>query len=268
MPPIIISATVSDGGFLLTGQDLKAFCTAVFSAGLWAVGLNCSFGADRLKPHLAELSAFAPCPVIAYPNAGLPDREGRYSDSPEIMANHIESWLKEGLVNIAGGCCGSAPAHIAAIAAKAENHTPRKIPSPEAGKVFLAGNKILELSGGLSALKTAGGSEEIFLRAVEKGDYEGAVEAARKEAEQGAEIFLLRPDTAPNPEEAVKSLIFLANCFPDLAKLPVCIESARPQTIEAGLACLQGRGAFKYTGNKNEDQQALKRIAKKHGAWT
>ncbi|GHU02806.1 hypothetical protein FACS1894147_05540 [Spirochaetia bacterium] len=270
--PLIISATVSEGGFLLTGQDLKAFCTALLPAGLWAVGLNCSFGADRLKPFLTELAAFAPCPIIAYPNAGLPDREGRYSESPEIMANHIESWLAEGLVNIVGGCCGSTPAHIAAIAKKAVHHTPRKIPPAPEGKLFLSGTKVLEWNGSLSleaagGLRTVGGSEEKFLRAVKKGDYEDAIDAAREEAEGGADILLLRIDTAPNPEEAVKSLIFLANCFPDMAKLPVCIESAYPKTIEAGLSCLQGRGAFIYTGNKEEDEAALKRLVKKYGAW-
>ncbi|GHT55875.1 hypothetical protein FACS1894109_03360 [Spirochaetia bacterium] len=265
--PLIISATVSQGGFLLTGQDLKAFCTALLPAGLWALGLNCSFGADRLKPYLTELAAFAPCPVIAYPNAGLPDREGRYSDSPEIMANHIESWLADGLVNIVGGCCGSTPAHIVAIAGKAVNHTPRKIPPAPKGKNFLSGTKVLEWNGSLSALKTVGGSEEKFLRAVKKGDYEDAIDAAREEAEEGADILLLRIDTAPNPKEAVKSLIFLANCFPDMAKLPVCIESTDPETIEAGLSCLQGRGAFIYTGNKKEEEEALKRLVKKYGAW-
>ncbi|MDR2185370.1 MAG: homocysteine S-methyltransferase family protein, partial [Treponema sp.] len=125
--PVMISATVSAGGRLLTGQTLEDFCSSVSHVKPWSVGLNCSFGAELLKPHIRTLASFVPCLVSAYPNAGMPDKNGEYAETPESMAAVLAGYMGEGLVNIVGGCCGSRPEHIAAIAAAAKNFSPRPV---------------------------------------------------------------------------------------------------------------------------------------------
>jgi 5-methyltetrahydrofolate--homocysteine methyltransferase len=256
--PVIVSATVSESGRLLTGQDLKAFCASVLPGNPWAVGLNCSFGAAALTPYLEELAAAAPCPLIAYPNAGLPDKDGIYSDSPEIMASQMEKWFQKKLVNIAGGCCGSTPLHIAAIAASAQNYKPRTPPPIPEGKVFLAGTRTLELEREkLKSLKDAS-SSAAFTACLEAGDYEGAIDEALTETENGADILFIRPDKAPNPMLAAQRLIFLANCFSELAGLPIGIESASPIIVEAALKCTQGRALVKCNGNEKIMGLAIK----------
>jgi 5-methyltetrahydrofolate--homocysteine methyltransferase len=126
----MISATVADAsGRILSGQTIEAFCVSVLHADPWALGLNCSFGADTLQAYVRELAGFVPCLVSAHPNAGLPNRLGEYEETPESMASCIEGYMREGLANILGGCCGSTPAHITAIAERARNYPPRNIPA-------------------------------------------------------------------------------------------------------------------------------------------
>ena len=125
--PIIISAAIScELGQLQCGHSLETFVNSVLHANPWAIGINCSFNAAKLLPHVCFLSGIVPCNVIAYPNAGLPNKYGRYEETPELMASNIEPYLKQGYVNIIGGCCGTTPAHIAAIAKKVKRYTPRK----------------------------------------------------------------------------------------------------------------------------------------------
>jgi 5-methyltetrahydrofolate--homocysteine methyltransferase len=217
--PVILSATISEAGRLLTGQSLASFYEALLHANPLAIGINCSFGADKMKPHLKALAAFAPCPVIAYPNAGLPDKDGHYSDTPEIMASLTEEWMKEGLVNIAGGCCGSTPDHISAIACRARNYRPR-----------LA-------------------SAQAFQNAIDTGNYNEAIEIAREMAANGAESIPIRPDKAPNPAETLGNFIFLSNCYNELTNIKIIIDSANLETIEAGLKCSQGKILVRYAGH-------------------
>jgi 5-methyltetrahydrofolate--homocysteine methyltransferase len=146
--PVIISATITgDSGRLLSGQTLEAFCASVLHAVPWAMGLNCSFGAEKLLPHIRRLSAAVPCFVSSHPNAGLPNKFGAYDESPESMAACIENFLQEGLLNVIGGCCGTTPAHIAAIAAKAALHKPRALPQNSSPRPLnLAGLEPLEIN--------------------------------------------------------------------------------------------------------------------------
>ncbi|AEF81863.1 homocysteine S-methyltransferase family protein [Leadbettera azotonutricia] len=229
--PVMVSATLSEGGRLLTGQTLEGFCRAMLPANPWALSLNCSFGADSLKPHLARLSAASPCLVGAYPNAGLPDRQGNYSQTPAIMASHIESYLKEGLVNIIGGCCGSTPAHIAAIASLAKNYKPR-VPA----------------------------SVNAFQAAIDSGDYEEAVELAREKAERGAKTLILNTDKSRDPGGTAKNFIFLSNCFPVLAELQLIIESENWETIEAALKCVQGCALVRYKNAKEDSAEYREKV--------
>lgn len=217
--PVILSATLSGGGRLLTGQSLASFCEAVLHANPLAIGINCSFGADKMKPYLKTLAAVAPCPIIVYPNAGLPDTGGHYSDTPEIMASLMEEWMKEGLVNIAGGCCGSTPDHIFAIAERARNYRPR-----------------------ISPVLT-------FQNAIDKGNYDEAVEIAREMAANGAAYIRIGPDKAPNPAETLRNFIFLSNCYAELANTRIIIDSANLETIEAGLKCSTGKMTVRYSGH-------------------
>ena len=274
--PLILSATVSDnGGRLLSGQTVEAFCVSVLHAEPLALGLNCSFGAEKLKPYLAALSAAAPCLVSAYPNAGLPNRLGEYDESPESMAHHIEDYLREGLVNIVGGCCGSTPAHIAAIAARAEKYSPRPV-RPLHGlpkKTMLAGLETFEVSRerGLTQMgeRTNAMVNRDFLDAVNEGDYDGAVDIAREMAEEGAALIDVCMDGAAlDPKAAMTRFLNLALQFPDLANLPVVIDSGRWDVIETGLKCLQGKGLAKSISLKEGEAEFLRRarLVRAYGA--
>ena len=238
--PVMVSATVSEAGRLLTGQTAEAFCASILYAEPWAVGLNCSFGAEALKTTLEKISAFASLPVGFFPNAGLPDGKGIYSDTPELMAAAAELCMKEGLINIIGGCCGSTPDHIAAIAEKARNHKPRSVPVPRKN-ITLAGTEIFEVKDE-NFLKISGAVP--WQEALNRGDYEEAIEIARDT--EGLAILFVCADKAPDPRGTVKNFIFLASAYSDLSKLPVFIESTNLKVIEEGLKCFQGRGLARY----------------------
>ena len=251
--PLIVSATVSEGGKLLSGQTVEAFCVSVQHAAPIALGLNCSFGAEKLKPHIEVMSAAAPCLVSAYPNAGLPNSQGLYDQSPEVMADQIEEYLCKGIVNIVGGCCGSTPAHIAAIAARAENYKPRSVPGhPQ--KTKLAGLEVMELKHERINLAENAG----FLSFVKKGEYENAVDITREMIEAApalpALIDVCIPDASP---EIMSAFLSFALQYPDLARLPIMISSSRWDVIEAGLKCLQGKGMVNFTGLEEGNEEYL-----------
>ena len=250
--PLIISATVSDNGRILSGQSVDAFCASVLHAKPLALGLNCSFGAQKLKPYISELASAAPCFIAAYPNAGLPNSQGLYDESPETMADHLEEYMREGLVNIAGGCCGSSPEHIAAIAARAERYSPRIVPAPSQ-EIKITGLDVLEVSADLLStfisqmLKTAEDPAESqrgeFNKLLKEGDYDGAVDIVRDTVDNGAELIeVYIDDTVPNASTVVSSFFNLALQYRDIASRPVLLDSPQWEVIEAGLKCLQGKG--------------------------
>ena len=264
--PVIVSATVSDnGGRLLSGQSVEAFCVSVLHANPLALGLNCSFGAEKLKPRIAALSAAAPCMVSAYPNAGFPNSQGVYEQSPQAMADQLEEYLREGLVNIVGGCCGSTPAHIAAIAARAEKYAPRPVPEPSQ-KTMLAGLDAAEFHRE-NALANNGGETSAsqrseFKRLLKDGDYDGAVDLLRDAAEEGAVLIdVCIDDSVPDAVSVISSFLNLALQYPDIARLPVLLDSDRWEVIEAGLKCLQGKGLVNVAGFKGEEAELKRRLA-------
>ena len=228
--PIIVSASVSDKGKLLSGQTLEAFFISLQHLSHnnmpWAIGLNCTHNAESLLPHLRQLSEIAPCPVIAYPNAGHPNQYGRYEEIPETMAENIELFLKEGLVNIVGGCCGSTPAHIAAIADKAYNITPRKIPNIPRSIVF-TGLETFNIENNI-----------VYLNKEEDGNI------VKIEADNEQEIIDLLNKA-------------LSNRY--MAKMPFYINSCKENVLIAGLKKLQGHGFAGPISLENGEAEFLKK---------
>lgn len=268
--PIIVSATLTEGGRLLSGQTVEAFCVSVQHADPLALGLNCSFGAEKLKPHIAAVSAAVSCLVIAYPNAGLPNRDGVYEESPESMAAHLEEYFREGLVNIAGGCCGSTPAHISAIARTAENYHPRPLPAllgsalsgpPFPKKRLLAGMEVFDFTGGASfntAAERDAEKNREFFRLIKEGDYDGAVDLLCENMEGEGLVKICMDDTMPGAKEAMSGFLNFATQYPDIARRPVMLESERWDVIEAGLKCLQGKSLVNFIGLKDGEKELLR----------
>jgi len=264
--PIIVSATVSEGGRLLSGQTVEAFCVSVLHANPLALGLNCSFGAEKLKSHIAAVSTFVPCMVIAYPNAGLPNRFGAYEETPESMSNHIESYLREGLVNIVGGCCGSTPAHIAAISEKAKKYSPRPLPAL-LQKTFFSGLDIIIISPeqGLVLSENNETARELS-KLIREGKYEEAVDIVLDTVDNGATIVEVLIDDVE--KSALTGFLNTALFYPDIARFPVMIRSSNCDLIEAGLKCLPGKGFVNYTGRENGEAEFLRisHLARAYGA--
>ncbi|GHT65404.1 methionine synthase [Spirochaetia bacterium] len=271
--PLILSATVSDtAGRLLSGQTVEAFWVSVAHAKLWAVGLNCSFGAEKLKPHIAALAAIAPCKISAYPNAGLPNQLGAYDEGPKAMASKIEAYLKKGLVNIVGGCCGSTPAHIAEIAKLAKNYAPRKAAKIVSG-TFLAGLEPLRIGQDSGLIKigertNVAGSRK-FLRLIQKEKYDESLTVAREMIEKGADIINVgMDDPLLDAGQTMTRFLNPALSDPDIARVPIMIDSSRWNVIEGALKCIQGKCLVNSISLKEGEAEFLRRarIARSFGA--
>ena len=262
--PIIVSATVSDNGRLLSGQSVEAFCASALYCNPLALGLNCSFGAQALKPYIAALSACAPCLVSAYPNAGFPNHEGAYEQSPETMADCLEAYLSEGLVNIVGGCCGSTPEHIAAIAERAKKYPPRTVPAA-GGRAMLSGLDAFELSGELESSVRSGALasqayRSEFNRLLKERNYDGAVELLRDAVDGGAALVdVYIDDELQDAEEAVSCFLNLALQYAGIARRPVALDSSRWEVVEAALKCLQGRCVVNFARLESCDPDEMER---------
>jgi 5-methyltetrahydrofolate--homocysteine methyltransferase len=236
--PIMISATVAgESGRLLSGQTLEAFCVSVLHAKPWAIGLNCSFGAEKLLPYVRLLAQITPCRIAAYPNAGLPNQFGAYDETPERMASHIEAFLKEGLLNIVGGCCGTTPAHIAEIAKKAAAYRPRvtaDIPRP----ACLCGLEPLAIKDGV--IHTGGlvkdSEKDELVRLINDGEYEDAADVARNMVDNGTLVL----DIPTDDTKALGKFLDYALMNPYITKVPFMIDSPQWETLESGLKRLQG----------------------------
>ncbi|MDR0496296.1 MAG: homocysteine S-methyltransferase family protein [Treponema sp.] len=269
--PIIVSATVSNtGGRLLTGQTVEAFCVSVLHADPLALGLNCSFGAEKLKPQIAGISAAVSGMVIAFPNAGLPNHQGIYDESPESMADNIEEYLRERLVNIIGGCCGSTPAHIAAISERAKKYPPRLLPVIRK-KTLLSGLEVLELDHGCfyrgkeDQIKAE--EDDNFLQLISEGKYEDAVEIACDKAEDGAIFFNVCLADKAEKTDITRFLNYSLQ-YPALARLPAMIGNSVWDVVEAGLKCLPGKGIVSTISIEDGEEEFLRRarLSRAYGA--
>jgi len=266
--PVMISGTVSDGsGRLLAGQTVEAFLISVLhTPDLVSVGFNCALGATEMRPHIAELSAKCPAHVSAHPNAGLPDEFGRYRQDPQTMGSILKEFAQAGLLNIAGGCCGTNPDHIAAIAKALDGIRPRALPSIP---------RYLRLSGlepmvvtpesnfvNIGERTNVAGSKK-FLRLVKDGSYDEALSIASQQVENGAQVIDVNMDDAMlDSEAAMRRFLLLLATEPAIAKVPVAIDSSKWEVIEGGLKCIQGKCLVNSISLKEGEEPFLEKARK------
>lgn len=244
--PLMLSVTVSDiAGRTLSGQTLDAFLASVQHAKLFSVGLNCSFGARQLKPFLRQLAERAPYYISAYPNAGLPNSLGQYDQSPEEMAAEVHEYIEEGLVNIVGGCCGTTHEYIAQFVSLVDGAQPH-VPVSESPNMWLSGLELLEMRPEINFLNVGercnvAGSRK-FLRLINEKNYDEALSIARKQVEDGALVIDVNMDDGLlDAEKEMTTFLNLLASEPEIAKVPVMIDSSNWRVIEAGLKCVQGK---------------------------
>ncbi|HYH93542.1 MAG TPA: methionine synthase, partial [Candidatus Saccharimonadales bacterium] len=272
--PLIISGTITDAsGRTLSGQTVDAFWVSVQHADPIAVGLNCALGARQLRGHIADMARIAGLPVIAYPNAGLPNEFGGYDEQPATTAELLGQFARDGLVNIAGGCCGTTPAHVRAIAESVGGVPPRAIPAV-APKTRLSGLQSLTIPqpGGLfvnvGERTNITGSRK-FAKLILEDRYEEAVEVARQQVEAGAQLIDVNMDEGMLDSVAAMSrYLRLLASEPDISAVPVMVDSSRWDVIEAGLRCLQGKGVVNSISLKEGEGPFLEhaRLCRRYGA--
>lgn len=265
--PLMVSGTITDAsGRTLSGQTLEAFFTSISHIDLISIGLNCSLGAKQIRPYLQELSKIAPLPVSVYPNAGLPNQFGEYDETPEQMGVHIKDFTDHRFVNIIGGCCGTTPDHIrkiTEIAAKAETrHIPvqqhiSQVSGLEPLKIDKEKNFI-----NIGERTNVSGSRK-FARLIRKGLYEEALSVAKHQVEGGAQILDVNLDDGmlDAEKEMVKFLNMLAS-DPEIARLPIMVDSSKWEVIEAGLKCIQGKGIVNSISLKNGEDEFIEHAKK------
>jgi 5-methyltetrahydrofolate--homocysteine methyltransferase len=244
--PIMVSGTITDrSGRTLSGQTPEAFWRSVRHARPLAIGLNCALGAEDLRPHVAELAAVADTAVSVHPNAGLPNELGEYDEAPETMAATIGSFAEAGIVNLVGGCCGTTPAHVAAIAAAVQNQPPRREPAIPAA-TRLAGLEPMTIDAD-SLLANVGERTNVtgsarFAKLILAGDFDAAVAVARDQVDNGAQMIDVNMDEGMlESAEAMVHFLRLIASEPDIGRVPVMIDSSKWSVIEAGLRCVQGK---------------------------
>lgn len=271
--PLMLSVTVSDtGGRTLSGQTLDAFLASVQHADIFSVGLNCSFGARQLKPFLEQLAARAPYYISAYPNAGLPNSLGKYDQTPSDMAHEVREYIQEGLVNIIGGCCGTTDAYIAEYSALIVDATPH-IPVPKPDNLWLSGLELLEVKPENNFINVGercnvAGSRK-FLRLVNEKKYDEALSIARQQVEDGAQVVDVNMDDGLLDAQAeMTTFLNLIASEPDIARVPVMIDSSKWDVIVAGLKCLQGKSIVNSISLKEGEEKFIEhaRIIKQYGA--
>lgn len=271
--PIMLSVTVSDlNGRTLSGQTLEAFLASVSAFPIFSVGLNCSFGARQMKPLLRELAQKAPYFTSAYPNAGLPNSMGLYDETPETMAPQIKEFVDERLVNIVGGCCGTTEKFIEKYQPLVKGATPRQpIAKPEA--LWLSGLELLAVDRN-SVFVNVGercnvaGSRK-FLRLIKEKQYDEALAIARKQVEDGAQVIDVNMDDGLlDACEEMKTFLNLVASEPDIARVPIMIDSSDWQVVEAGLKCCQGKCIVNSISLKEGEERFLEhaRTVMKHSA--
>src|SRR5579863_10020537 len=271
--PVMVSGTITDkSGRLLSGQLPEAFWNSVRHARPITVGFNCALGAEDLRAHIADIGRVADTLVCAYPNAGLPNEFGQYDESPEFMARLIGEFAASGLVNVVGGCCGTTPEHIAAIAAAVAPHKPRKIPAIEP-RLRLSGLEPFELTSAIPFVnigeRTNVTGSAKFRKLITAGDYTAALQVARDQVENGAQIIDVNMDEGLlDSEKAIVTFLNLIAAEPDIARVPVMIDSSKFSVIEAGLKCVQGKAVVNSISLKEGEDAFIRHaeLVRRYGA--
>jgi 5-methyltetrahydrofolate--homocysteine methyltransferase len=271
--PVMISGTITDrSGRLLSGQTPAAFWNAVRHADPLTIGLNCALGAQEMRAHIAEIGRVADTLVCAYPNAGLPNEFGYYDESPEFMAELLGEFATAGLINVVGGCCGTTPDHISAIARAVEGKAPRVIPaSPK--QLRLSGLEAFTLTPEIPFVnvgeRTNVTGSAKFRKLVTAGDYPAALAIAREQVENGAQIIDVNMDEGLlDSEAAMVTFLNLIAAEPDIARVPVMVDSSKFSVIEAGLKCLQGKPVVNSISLKEGEADfiAKAKLVRRYGA--
>ena len=271
--PIMISGTITDrSGRTLSGQTVEAFWNSVRHAEPISIGLNCALGSKELRQYVEELARVADIPVSAYPNAGLPNEFGEYDETPEMMAAEAGDWARNGWLNIVGGCCGTTPEHVEAIAGAVSEHAPREIPRLP---------RLTRLSG-LEPCNI--GPDSLFLNVGERtnvtgsrrfkdlilaGDYETALEVARQQVENGAQMIDVNMDEGMlDGEQAMVTFLNLVASEPDISRVPVMLDSSKWSIIEAGLKRVQGKPVVNSISMKEGEEEFVRqaRLLRRYGA--
>jgi 5-methyltetrahydrofolate--homocysteine methyltransferase len=271
--PVMISGTITDrSGRMLSGQTPEAFWISVRHAAPFSIGLNCALGAKEMRAHIAELARVADTLVCAYPNAGLPNEFGLYDESPEYMASLLAEFADAGLVNIVGGCCGTTPAHIRAIAQAVRGKPPRRPPDPPR-ELRLSGLEPFRLTPDIPFVnvgeRTNVTGSARFRKLVTAGDYSAALAVARDQVENGAQVIDVNMDEGLlDSEHAMTTFLNLVAAEPDIARVPVMVDSSKFRVIEAGLKCLQGKAIVNSISLKEGEEEFIRqaRIVRRYGA--
>ncbi len=270
--PVMASFTVFEGGRTLSAQTVEACWESLSHVDLLSVGINCALGPEKLRTHLADLSRIAPRLVSCYPNAGMPNALGGFDETPEMMAAVLGEFAREGWLNIIGGCCGTTPAHIKAIAEAVAPYPPRKPATPPQRSRY-SGLELLEIRPETSFTvvgeRTNVTGSRAFARLIKEERYEEAVSVARQQVENGANIIDVNVDEGMLDGPAVMTkFLTLLSSEPDVSRVPVMIDSSRWEVLEAGLKCLQGKGIVNSISLKEGEETFLRqaRTIRRYGA--
>ncbi|MHB1246136.1 MAG: methionine synthase [Sulfuriferula sp.] len=271
--PIMISGTITDAsGRTLSGQTTEAFLNSVRHVRPLSIGLNCALGASELRQYVEELSGKADCFVSAHPNAGLPNAFGEYDETPAAMVDQIRPWAAAGMLNVIGGCCGTTPAHIKAIREAVETYPPRIIPEIEK-KLRISGLEPFNLGKGDLFVnvgeRTNVTGSKMFARLIINGQYDEALAVARTQVEAGAQIIDINMDEGMlDAEAAMVRFLNLIASEPDIARVPIMIDSSKWSIIEAGLKCVQGKCIVNSISMKEGEAEFIERarLCRRYGA--
>src|SRR5215467_10038155 len=271
--PVMVSGTITDrSGRFLSGQTPEAFWNSIAHASPLSVGLNCALGARQMRAHIAELSRVADALICAYPNAGLPNEFGHYDEGPEEMAASLGEFAASGLVNIVGGCCGTTPEHIGAIARAVEGKPPRPIPEITP-RLRLSGLEAFTLTSQIPFVnvgeRTNVTGSARFRKLITGGDYSAALAVARDQVENGAQIIDVNMDEGLlDSEHAMTTFLNLIAAEPDIARVPIMIDSSKFKVIESGLKCVQGKAIVNSISLKEGEAEFVRqaKVVRRHGA--
>lgn len=271
--PIMVSGTITDAsGRTLSGQTVEAFWVSVSHMNLLSVGLNCALGAKEMRPHLEDLSKIATCHVSAYPNAGLPNEFGEYDQGADEMSDYIRDFASNNFVNVIGGCCGTTPEHIAAMVKGVEGLIPRVIPAGH-GFTQLSGLEPLVIRPEMNFVnvgeRTNVTGSKKFARLIKEGDLAEALSVAQQQVEGGAQIIDVNMDEGLlDSEKAMEDFLNLVMAEPDIAKLPIMIDSSKWSVIETGLKCVQGKCIVNSISMKEGEEEFIRqaKLVRRYGA--